>query len=133
MPKEPGAKAMHVAINQSRRVNKAGVEVVYQSALARRTYRQDGKVRNETLGNVSFLPMHTIMDLEASLAGKTMVEADTRFELLRTLPHGHVDAVYAMARGLRFESLLGPACRNRDLAMALLAARSATRNPSSPP
>ena len=34
---EQGTKAMHVAINTSRRTNKAGVEVEYRSALVRRT------------------------------------------------------------------------------------------------
>jgi len=120
---EPGTKAMHVAINKSRRVNKAGVEVEYQSALIRRTYRQDGKVKHETLGNISYLPQHAIEDLQASLKGKTMVDAAARMQILRSLPHGHLDAINTMAHGLGFESLLGPACRNRDLIMALLAAR----------
>ncbi|KAA0973149.1 IS1634 family transposase [Paeniglutamicibacter gangotriensis] len=120
---EPGTKAMHVAINTSRRTNKAGVEVTYQSALIRRTYRQDGKVKHETLGNISYLPQHAIEDLQASLKGKTMVDAAARMHILRSLPHGHIDAITTMAHGLGFESLLGPACRNRDLIMALLTAR----------
>lgn len=118
-----GAPAMHVAINTSRRVNKAGVEVEYRSALVRRSYREDGKVKHETLGNVSYLPHHAIEDLKASLNGKTMVDANSQMQILRTLPHGHIDAITTMARGLRFETLLGPACRNRDLIMGLLAAR----------
>ncbi|GAA1877182.1 IS1634 family transposase [Paeniglutamicibacter psychrophenolicus] len=120
---EPSARAMHVAINTSRRVNKAGVEVEYRSALVRRTFREGGKVKHETLGNISYLPERAIQDLKASLNGKTMVDAEARMQILRTVPHGHLDAIHAMARGLRFESLLGPACRNRDLVMGLLAAR----------
>ncbi len=120
---EQGIKAMHVAINTNRRTNKAGIEVTYQSALIRRTYRQDGKVKHETLGNISYLPQHAIEDLQASLKGKTMVDAATQMQILRTLPYGHIDAITTMAHGLGFESLLGPACRNRDLAMGLLAAR----------
>lgn len=60
---EQGNKAMHVAINTSRRTNKAGVEVTYQSALIRRTYRHDWKVKHETLGNISYLPQRAIEDL----------------------------------------------------------------------
>lgn len=52
-----------------------------------------------------------------------MVDAAAQMQILRTLPHGHIDAITTMARGLRFESLLGPVCRNRDLIMGLLAAR----------
>ncbi|MFL4473086.1 IS1634 family transposase [Paeniglutamicibacter sp. MACA_103] len=126
---EQGTKAMHVAINRSRRMNKAGIEVEYQSALIRRTYREDGKVKHETLGNISYLPQHAIEDLQASLKGKTMVDATARMQILRSLPHGHIDAITTMARGLRFESLLGPASRQRDLVMALLTAR--IRKPTS--
>ncbi|AIY00843.1 putative transposase [Arthrobacter sp. PAMC 25486] len=115
--------AMHVAVNTSRRVNKAGVEVEYRSVLLRTSFREDGKVKHETLANLSALPDTAVETLRASLAGKTMVEAGAALQILRSLPHGHVDAVYAMARGLGFEAMLGPACRERDLVMALLAAR----------
>ena len=37
---------MLAAINISLRVNKAGVEAEYWSALVRRTYREDGKVKH---------------------------------------------------------------------------------------
>lgn len=115
--------AMHVAVNTSRRVNKSGVEVEYRSVLLRTSYREDGKVKHETLANLSALPDTAVETLKASLAGKTLVEAGAALQILRSLPHGHIDAVYAMARGLGFEAMLGPACRERDLVMALLAAR----------
>ncbi|MEO6529695.1 MAG: IS1634 family transposase [Specibacter sp.] len=115
--------AMHVAVNTSRRVNKAGVEVEYRSVLLRTSFRESGKVKHETLANLSALPDTAVETLRASLAGKTMLEAGAALQILRSLPHGHVDAVYAMARGLGFEAMLGPACRERDLVMALLAAR----------
>lgn len=114
---------MHVAVNTSRRVNKSGVEVEYRSVLLRTSYREDGKVKHETLANLSALPDTAVETLKASLAGKTLVEAGAALQILRSLPHGHIDAVYAMARGLGFEAMLGPACRERDLVMALLAAR----------
>ncbi|ALO68228.1 transposase [Arthrobacter alpinus] len=117
------APAMHVAVSRARRVNKAGVEVEYRSVLLRTSFREDGKVKHETLANLSALPDTAVETLRASLAGKTMVEAGTALKIMRSLPHGHVDAVYAMARGLGFEAMLGPACRERDIVMALLAAR----------
>ncbi|MEC5182555.1 IS1634 family transposase [Arthrobacter sp. CG_A4] len=115
--------AMHVAVNTSRRTNKTGVEVEYRSVLLRRSYREGGKVKHETLANLSALPVPAIDTLKASLAGKTMVEAGAALQITRSLPHGHIEAVYAMAKGLGFEAMLGPACRERDLVMALLAAR----------
>ena len=117
------APAMHVAVSKARRVNKAGVEIEYRSVLLRTSFREGGKVKHETLANLSALPDAAVQTLRASLAGKTMVEADAALAIMRSLPHGHVDAVYAMARGLGFEAMLGPACRERDLVMALLAAR----------
>jgi hypothetical protein len=42
-----------------------------------------------------------------------------------SLPHGHVAAVYAMARTLGLPALLGPAGHQRDLALALVISRVA--------
>ena len=40
-----------------------------------------------------------------------------------SVPHGHVAAVHAMAVKLGLPALLGPACRQRDLALALIISR----------
>jgi len=57
------------------------------------------------------------------LAGKTLVEADDVFDIEHVVAHGHVAAVHAMAAQLRFDDLLGPRCRQRDLAYALIVSR----------
>lgn len=57
-----------------------------------------GKVKHEALANLSTLPDPAIEALNASLAGKTLVEAGTALQITRSLPHGHVEAIYAMAR-----------------------------------
>src|SRR3954447_22355266 len=106
-------QAVHVARTKSRRVNKAGETVEYESVLLRRSYREGAKVRHETVANLAALPEHGIESLRASLAGKTLIEATAGLEVVRSLPAGHLDAVYRMARGLGFEGLLGPACRER--------------------
>ncbi len=106
-----------------RRTNKSGVEVEYRSVLLRRSYREEGKVKHETMANLSALPEAAVETLRSSLAGKIMVEAGAVGQVTRSLPHGHIEAVYSMARGLGFESMLGPTCRERDVVMALLAAR----------
>jgi DDE family transposase len=114
---------MHVATIKSRHVTKAGRERVYHSHLLRRTYRQDGKVRHETLANLSMLPDAAIAALRAVLAGEPVISAGAGVVIERTLPHGHVAVVHAMARRLGFPALLGEPGRMRDLAMALLIAR----------
>ena len=93
------------------------------SHLLRRSYREDGRIKHETLGNVSALPAPAIEALRAVLAGKTLVVADEHVRTLRSMPHGHVAAVWAMARQLGLPALLGPAGRSRDLALALIVSR----------
>jgi hypothetical protein len=104
-------------------VDKQGNERVYESVLLRRTYRDGSKVRNQTLANLSMLSPASISALEATLKGHTLVPAADQFHIARTLPHGHVAAVAAMAHQLGIPALLGPACRSRELVLALIISR----------
>ena len=104
-------------------MDKAGNVHRYESVLVRRTYRDGNKVRHETLANLSKLPAETIAVIEATLKGQVMVPAEAACTITRSLPHGHVAAVAAMARRLGFPALLGPACRSRDLALGLIISR----------
>src|SRR5438552_7559130 len=119
------AGAMHVETSRSHQVRKDGTERVYQRHLLRRSYRDGGKVRKETLANLSHLPDEAIEALRLVLAGKTVIDADGGVEVTRSLPHGHVAAIAAVARKLGLPALLGPACRERDLAFALIVSRVA--------
>jgi hypothetical protein len=114
---------MHVARNKSSYVAKSGEERVYESVLLRRTYREGGKVKHETLANLSRLPAEAVTALEATMKGQTLVPAGSEFSIVRSLPHGHVAAVHAMAVKLGLPALLGPACPERDLALALIISR----------
>jgi hypothetical protein len=113
---------MHVATTRRHYVDKDGRERVYETHLLRRSYREDGKAKNETLANLSHLPAATIDLVRASLEGEVFVPAGG-LAVARSLPHGHVAAVWAQARGLGLPDLLGPAGRLRDLALALVVAR----------
>ena len=110
--------AMHVST--TRRHYK---DTVYETTLLRRSFREDGKVKNETLANLSHLPAETIGLIRESLAGRTHVEAGVGWEIERSLPHGHVAAVWAQAKALGLAEMLGPACGERDIALALIIAR----------
>jgi len=96
---------------------------VYETTLLRRSFREGGKVKSETLANLSHLPPETIALIRESLAGIHHVEAGADWEIERSLPHGHVAAVWAMADKLDMAKLLGPPCPERDLALALVVAR----------
>lgn len=96
---------------------------VYETHLLRRSYREGGKVKNETVGNISHLPPHLIQAVRRGLAGEAIVAASDGFSIKQSLPHGHVAAVAAMARGLELPKLLGPPCPERDPPLALVIAR----------
>jgi hypothetical protein len=115
--------AMHVARNKRTYVAKSGERRVYESVLVRRTYREAGQVRHETLANLSALPAGAVAAIEATLKGERLVPAGQAVAITASLPHGHVAAVHAMAAKLGLRALLGPAGRQRDLALALIISR----------
>jgi hypothetical protein len=119
--------AMHVARIRSSHTDKQGRRREYESRLLRRTYRDGGKVRHETLANLSKLPDHVVDAVEAALKGEALTAARDApaVTIARALPHGHVAAVHAMAQKLGLPALLGPAGRQRDLALALVISRVA--------
>jgi hypothetical protein len=104
-------------------VDKQGRRREYVSVYLRRTYRDGPAVRNETVANLSMLPPKAVDAIEATLKGQTLVPAGSEFTIVRSLPHGHVAAVAAMARQLGLPALLGPAGRRRDIALALVISR----------
>lgn len=118
--------AMHVARIKSSHTDKQGRRREYESRLLRRTYREDGKVRHETLANLTRLPDHVVDAVEAALRGDALTAAEGApgtVTITRSLPHGHVAAAMAMASKLGLPGLLGPACPQRDLALALVISR----------
>jgi len=114
---------MHVARIRSSHVDKQGRRRDYESRYLRRTYREGGKVRHETLANLSGLPGGVVDAIEAALKGTALVPAGQAVTITASLPHGHVAAVHAMAAKLGLPALLGPACGQRDLALALIISR----------
>ena len=96
------------------------------SFLLRETYREDGKVKNRTLANLSKLPVERIETLRAALRGDPLAPiGEAGFEIRRSLPHGHVLAALATARRIGLDDLLPRRApqRRRDLALGLIVAR----------
>jgi hypothetical protein len=110
---------MHVVTTERR-----SGERTYSSTLLRRSYRQDGKVKKETLANLSHLPLEAIDAIRAVLRGERLMNVDEAFEIERSLPAGHVNAALAIARRLELAKLLDrSSCRERDLCMAMIVGR----------
>ena len=114
---------MHVAKVAKKYVTKDGASRESVAYLLRRTYRDGTKVRHETLANLSALPEATLEAVRVSLTGQALVVPGQDLEVTRALPHGHVAAVHAQAKALGLPALLGPAGRDRDIALALIIAR----------
>ncbi len=99
-------------------------DTVYRTHLLRRSYREDGKVKNETLGNLSHLPDSVIDLIRRSLQGETFVPAGEAFEIASSRAHGHVQGVSLAMQRLGFASLLAAKpCRERELVLAMVASR----------
>ena len=112
-----------VRVRKTGYVDKQGHRRDYSSAYLRRTYRDGGTVKNETVANLSALPDHVIDLIDAGLKGQQLVPAAEAVTITASLPHGHVAAVHALAKKLGLPALLGPAGRHRDLALALIISR----------
>jgi len=97
---------------------------VYRTHLLRRSYREDGVVKNETLGNLSHLPDALIDIIRRSLQGETFVPLGQAFEVVRSRAHGPAHAVSVMLQRLVLACVLASKpCRERDLVLAMVASR----------
>jgi transposase len=97
---------------------------VYHTHLLRRSYREGGTVKNETLGNLSHLPEALVEIVRRSLRGESFVPLAQAFEISCSRAHGHVQAVATVMQRLGMASLIAAKpCRERDLVLAMVAAR----------
>jgi hypothetical protein len=110
---------MHVVTNHVRQGDRE-----YSSTLLRRSYREDGKVKKETLANLSHLPAEVIELIRGALRGVRYLPADEAFAIERSLPAGHVNAVLAIARRLELARLIDRSpSRERELVLAMICQR----------
>ena len=94
------------------------------TVLLRESYREGAKVRKRTLANLSSLPASQIEAIRAVLRGEELRPVSSTFDIIRSRPHGHVQAAALAMQRLNVASLLGSAsCRERDLVLAMIAAR----------
>jgi hypothetical protein len=109
---------VHVAVTRRHYKDK-----VYETTLLRRSYREDGKVKTETVGNLSHLPAHVIELIRRGLAGEQFLPA-SGIQIERTLPHGNVVAVLGLLRRLGLEQIVDRApSRSRDLCVGMIVQR----------
>jgi transposase len=101
-----------------------GAHREYVAHLLRRSYREGGQVRKETVANLSHLPDEVVELIRRALRGESFLAAREEFEVERSLPAGHVQAVLGMARKLGLARLLDREnSPQRRLALALICQR----------
>jgi transposase len=96
----------------------------YVAHLLRRSYREGGVVKKETIANLSHLPDEVIGLIRGALRGQRFVAAEEAARVERSVPAGHVEAALSMARKLELSRLLDRSpSRERQLALALIVSR----------
>ncbi len=94
------------------------------AVLLRESYREGTRVRKRTLANLSALSAEQVDAIRRTLKGERLVPVAELFEIVRSRHHGHVQAVRAAIKQLRFESIVASRpSRERDLIVAMVIAR----------
>ncbi len=92
--------------------------------LLRESIREGKRIRKRTIANLSALTLEQAEAIRLVLKGEKLAPAGGGLECIRSLPHGHVEAVRIAMRRLGFEKLIdGKASRERGLVVAMVAAR----------
>src|SRR5450432_4273487 len=95
--------------------------------LLRESYRLDGKVKTRTIANIPHLAPLQVDALRLALTGSLTgpsTPLPESFLISRSLPHGHVAAVFGCLRNLHLDTILDPLpSRQRDLVIAMIVAR----------
>ncbi len=116
---------MHVDSIRSHQKAADGTVREYRSYLLRHSFRDEqGRPRKETLANLTALPDAAVEAVRMVLRGEAVVSAGDALTVERSVPHGDAAAACVMAGQLGLRDLLGPACRERDIAYALIVSRA---------
>jgi hypothetical protein len=96
----------------------------YRAHLLRRSYREGGKVKKETVANISVLGDELVAVVRAGLRGEQVGVLEELLPPVRSRPHGHVQAVSRAMERLGLARLLASrASRERSIILALIAQR----------
>ena len=92
--------------------------------IIREGYRENGKVKNRTIANITHWPKEKIEALRRVLKGKKIAAIDELFEKRSSKHHGHVEAVLKTVKKLGLDKIISAKpCRERDIIVAAIIAR----------
>jgi hypothetical protein len=92
--------------------------------LLREGWREGNKTRKRTIANLSSWPAYKVEMLRRLLQGETLVAVGEGFQIIRSLPHGHVAAALGTLRRVELDKLIAskPSAQ-RQLVLAMIVAR----------
>jgi len=92
--------------------------------LLREAWREGNRIRKKTVANLTDWPEEIIEGLRLLLKGKKLFPVEELFEIERTIPHGHVQAVVETIKKIGLDGMISSKpCRERDLVLAMIAGR----------
>jgi hypothetical protein len=92
--------------------------------LLRESIRDGKRVRKRTIANLSALPTEQAEMIRRVLKGEKLGPLESALDVVRSVAHGHVEAVLTAMRRLRFDKLIdAKPSRERDLVVAIVAGR----------
>ena len=92
--------------------------------LLREGYRENGKVKNRTLANLTKWPEQKVAMFRRLLNDEKLAPLGEVFKIVASPHHGHVQAALTTIKRLAFDDLIASRpCRERDLVLSMVAAR----------
>ena len=92
--------------------------------LLRESIRNGKRIVKRTIVNITHWPKPVVEAIRRALKGETLAPVDSLWEIERSLPHGHVEAVLGTIRRLGVDRLIASTpSRERNLVVALLVER----------
>jgi transposase len=92
--------------------------------LLREGWREGNKTRKRTIANLSCWPEYKVEMLRRLLKGETLVAVGEGFQIVRSLPHGHVAAALGTLRRVGLDKVIASKPNaQRQLVLAMIVAR----------
>lgn len=94
--------------------------------LLRESYREDGKIKKRTIANLSSVGREKALKIREILKGAELASGrlEDAFDIVKSIPHGHVCAILGMMNKLSFPALIGRGDTiERRNALAMIAGR----------
>jgi len=92
--------------------------------LLREGWREGDKVHKRTIANITHWPKEQVEALRRVLKGELVVSPEEAFDIERSIPHGHVEAILGTIRKLGLDRMIASkGYRQRNLVVAMIAER----------